>query len=138
MPRTYLIDTNIFLEVMLSQRRTGECKGFLAMLREGKVTGIVTDFTVHSIMVLMDRFKKLEELNVFLSSLTGYKGIYLYHMSISDEVKAVKMAQEHELDIDDAIQYAAALSMNVDAIISFDRDLDNLEVPRKEPEQISE
>lgn len=138
MPKTYLVDTNIFLEVMLSQRRTEECKSFLAMLRDGNIRGIVTDFTVHSIMVLMDRFKRLEELDVFLSSLAGYKGICLYHTPISDEIKAVKMAQEHDLDIDDAVQYAAALSMNADAIISFDRDFDNLEVPRREPEQIRE
>ncbi|HDI32159.1 MAG TPA: hypothetical protein ENF80_05015 [Thermofilum sp.] len=48
-----LIDTNIFLEVMLRRSRSGECKELLKMLRDGKVKGVVTDFTVHSIIVLL-------------------------------------------------------------------------------------
>ena len=135
MPKTYLIDTNIFLELMLSQSRSDECKKLLAMLRDGIVEAVVTDFTIHSIIVLMGRFKKLRELETFLFSLTAYKGLYAYTTSIADETKAVKVAKKSKLDIDDAIQYAAALSINADAIISFDRDLDGLKVPRKEPIQ---
>ena len=136
MPKTYLIDTNILLEFMLSQNRGDECKRLLTMLRDGTVRGVITDFTIHSIIVLMDRFKKLRELETFLSSLTAYKGLYVYTTSIADEIKAVKAAEENGLDIDDAIQYTAALSINADSIISFDKDLDNLKVPRKEPAQI--
>jgi len=134
----YLVDTNIFLEVLLSQRRKDECKKFLGMLRDGKVEGVVTDFTIHSIIVLMDGFGKLDELKVFLSSLTAYKGLYVYTTSIFDEVDAIKVAKKNNLDMDDAIQYVVALSINADAIVSFDRDFDNLRIPRKEPKQIIE
>jgi len=41
----YLVDTNIFLEVMLSRRRKDECKLFLKMLRDGEILGTVTDFS---------------------------------------------------------------------------------------------
>jgi len=132
----YLVDTNIFLEVLLSQRRKDECKKFLGMLRDGKVEGVVTDFTIHSIIVLMDGFGKLGELKVFLSSLTAYKGLYVYTTSIFDEVDAIEVAEKNSLDMDDAIQYVVALSINADAIVSFDRDFDNLRIPRKEPRQI--
>jgi len=135
---TYLVDTNIFLEVMLSRSKREECKKLLAMLRDGKAKGIVTDFTVHSIMVLMDRFKKLEELKTFLLSLMAHKGLYVYTTSVADEVNAVESAEESKLDVDDAIQYGTALSVNADAIISFDKHFDNLEVQRKEPAQIVE
>jgi len=136
LPKTYLIDTNIFLEIMLSQSRSDECKRLLAMLRDGIVEAVVTDFTIHSIIVLMGRFKRLRELETFLSSLTAYKGLYVYTTSLADETRAVKTSKESKLDMDDAIQYAAALSIDADAIISFDRDLDGLKVPRKEPIQI--
>jgi len=106
------------------------------MLRNGKVEGVVTDFTIHSIIVLMDGLGKLDELKVFLSSLTAYKGLYVYTTSIADEVDAIKVAKKNNLDMDDAIQYVAALSINADAIVSFDRDFDNLGIPRKEPKQI--
>lgn len=135
---TYLVDTNIFLEVMLSRSKREECKKLLAMLRDGKAKGIVTDFTVHSIMVLMDRFKKLEELKTFLLSLMAHKGLYVYTTPVADEVNAVESAEESKLDVDDAIQYGTALSVNADAIVSFDKHFDNLEVQRKEPAQIIE
>ena len=136
LPRIYLVDTNIFLEVMLSQNRKEECKKFLSLLRNGRVKGIITDFTIHSIMVLMSNLKKLKELEAFLKSLTAYKGLSIYMTSLIDEIKAIELAEETGLDIDDAILYAVALSIEAYAILSFDKDFDNLKVPRKEPMQI--
>ena len=40
----YLIDTNIFLEAMLSRSRAQECIELLKMLKDGKIEGVVTDF----------------------------------------------------------------------------------------------
>lgn len=132
----YLIDTSIFLEILLSRERKDECKKLLGMLRIGKIEGVVTDFTIHSIIVLMDNFGKLNELEVFLSSLTAYKSLHVYITSIFDEVRAIEIAKENSLDMDDAIQYTAALSINANAIVSFNKDFDNLKIPRKEPRQI--
>ena len=72
----YLVDANIFLEVLLSRTRKEECKNFLASLRDGKKSGIMTDFSVHSIIVIMDGLNRLRELKTFLSSLTAYKGLH--------------------------------------------------------------
>lgn len=123
---------------MLSRRRKEECKRLLGMLRDGRVVGIVTDFTIHSIIVLLDRLGRLGDLTVFLSSLTAYKGLHVYTTSIAEEVKAVKAAEEEGLDMDDAIQYTAALSVRADAIVSFDSDFDGLRIPRREPGEVVE
>jgi predicted nucleic acid-binding protein len=133
----YLVDTNIFLEVLLARSRKEECKKLLSQLRDGKKTGLVTDFTVHSIIVTMDNLNKLTELRIFLSSLIAYKGLHVHHTSITDEVKATETATKNKLDMDDAIQYTTALALNAEAIISFDKHFNNLKIPRKEPRQIS-
>jgi len=73
----YLVDTNIFLEVLLLQDRKEECENFLDLIRRGKKTGVVTDFTIHSIIVIMYNLKRLKELKIFLSSLTAYKGLHI-------------------------------------------------------------
>ena len=130
------MDTNIFLEVLLARKRKSECKKFLKFLKDGRIEGIVTDFTVHSIIVLMDHFKKLDKLKVFLSSLRGYKGLHVYTTSLMDELNAVDIALENGLDMDDAIQYAVALKFNVKAIVSFDRHFDDLKIPRLEPSKL--
>ena len=95
----YLIDTNIFLEVMLKREKSKECKKLLKLLKDGKVKGIVTDFTIHSIIVILDRFKKLEELKKFLLSIRAYKGLYVYNTSLGCEAKAVDIAKETGLDM---------------------------------------
>lgn len=132
----YLIDTNVFLEVMLSRKRKNECKKLLRLLRSGKVKGVVTDFAVHSIIVLMDSLGRLDGLEKFLSSMRAYKGLYVYPTSIVEEIRAVRIARERGLDMDDAIQYSAALTIGAEAIVSFDRDFDGLDIPRVEPRDI--
>jgi len=42
----YLIDTNIFLEIMLSRPKKEACKRFLNLLKTGKEIGIVTEFSL--------------------------------------------------------------------------------------------
>lgn len=132
----YLVDTNIFLEVLLARSRKEDCKKFLKELREGKKKGIVTDFTIHSIIVVMDSFKKLEALKVFLQSLTAYKGLHIFFTGLSTEIGAIEHALSKGLDMDDAIQYSAALSANAECIVSYDRHFDGLEIPRKTPEML--
>ena len=55
---------------------------------------------------------------------------------MADEVNAAEIALKQKLDMDDAIQYSTALSLNVEAIVSFDKHFENLTVPRKEPNLI--
>ena len=131
----YLVDTNIFLEVLLAQTRKGECEKFLSSLKTGKRKGVITDFTLHSIIVILGNLDKVNELKIFLSSLTAYKGLHLYHASITDHLNAVETALQNKLDMDDAIQYSAALSIKAEAIVSFDKHFNNLKTPRLEPHQ---
>lgn len=132
----YLVDANIFLEVLLARPRKDECKKFLSLLRDGKKAGLVTDFTLHSIIVMMDGMNRLSELRTFLSSLTAYKGLHVYNTSLTEEVRATEAAVQNRLDMDDAIQYTTAVAANAQAIISFDKHFNNLKIPRKEPCQI--
>lgn len=132
----HLIDTNIFLEVMLSRPKKETCKHFLNLLKTGKQIGIVTEFSVYSIMVIMAGFAKKKELKTFLSSLSAYKGLSIYTTTLLDKVKAIDISLKNDLDIDDSIQYSAALTLDVQSIVSFDKHFDGLEIPRIEPENL--
>ncbi len=129
----YLVDTNVFLEALLAQAKSGECEIFLENLRRGKITGLITDFSLHSIIVIMGSLNRVNDLKLFLLSLTAYKGLKIYQTTIADEIKAAEIAVNRNLDLDDAIQYSAALSVNAEAIVSFDKHFNNLKIPRKEP-----
>ncbi len=129
----YLIDTNIFLEVLLNRSRKAECKRLLWEVRDGRKRAIITDFSIHSIIVIIDSLHKFDVLKTFLLSLKAYKGLHLYHTTILDEVKAIEIAKDQNLSMDDAIQYSAALTTNAEAIISFDKHFNDLKIPRIEP-----
>ena len=132
----YLVDINIFLEVMLSGPKREACKHFLNLLKTGKETGIVTESSIYSTMVIMAGFTKKKELKTFLSSLSAYKGLSIYTATLSDKVKAVDVSLKNNLDINDSIQYSAALTLDVQGIVSFDKHFDGLEIPRVDPENL--
>lgn len=133
---SYLIDTNIFLEVMLSRRRKEECKDFLKQISAGKIRGILTDFSLYSLMLIMASYRKYSEIKKFLSSLAAYKGLFIYNCSLDDKINSIDVVLNEGLDVDDSIQYAAALSLRTKAIVSFDAHFDGLKVTRKEPAEI--
>ena len=83
----YLVDTNIFLEVLLSQSRKEECEKLLEQFKSAKKVGIVTDFTIHSVIVVMSSYDKLDALRVFLSSLKVYKGLKIYQTDVTTELR---------------------------------------------------
>lgn len=128
-----LIDTNIFLEVMLAQTRRKACMDFLNAVRAGRQKATVTDFTVYSIMIILDCRGKLRELDRFLRSLSAYRGLMVYATSLEDKVEAVELAANGVFDVDDVVQYASARKLHVKAVVSLDKDFDDREIPRMDP-----
>ena len=60
----YLIDTNIFLEILLKQEFNEKCKSYLSSNID-KIA--LSDFTLHSIGVILFRLKRHEQYFVFLN-----------------------------------------------------------------------
>jgi len=133
----FLIDTNIFLEVMLARSKRKACIAFLNAVKTGREKAAVTDFTIYSIMIILHVRGKLRELDRFLRSLTAYRGLTLYAASLEDKVQAVELAMSGEFNVDDAVQYASARSLRAKAIISLDRDFDDHDIPRMDPREFS-
>lgn len=129
----FLVDTNIFLEIMLAQRKRDECAQFLNLVRDGKQKAAVTDFTIYSIMIILDGAGRLRELRTFLSSLSAYRGLTIYATLLEDKLDAVRFAIEGKLDVDDALQYASASRLKVEGIVSLDKHFDGRDIPRIEP-----
>jgi|SRR3989339_546224 len=128
----YLIDTNIFLEVLLSRKNKDKCSSFLKEVQEGNIKAIMTDFSLHSLLVLMESFGKLKELKEFLIIISQFKGLMIYNTTIEDELKIIDISINSKLDFDDAVQYYTAKE-NSASIVSYDKDFDKLDVKRIEP-----
>lgn len=131
----YLIDTNIFLEVLLERERVEECRTFLKKLEEGKIRCFVTSFAIHNIELVTINYKRIRELEKFLTALLFYQNLTIHSTSIIEEIETLRVMREFNLDFDDALQYLIAEEFNL-KIVSFDKDFDNKPIQRLDPNQV--
>ena len=130
----YLLDTNIFLEILLEQEKSGECEILLKNIKNSKVLFYVSSFTLHSIEVAMIHEGKIELLSDFLRFILANKIIRL-DTNTNEELQILNFAKEFELDFDDAFQFYLCRRNNL-KIISYDKHFDKLRIERVEPRDV--
>ena len=128
----YLADTNIFLEGLLEQEKTDTVRSFLKTTQLEDI--FITDLSLHSIGIILFRFKKYKLFNSFLEELI-IDGIGVVSLTPGDLRDLDKVTQRFDLDFDDAYQYLAAEKHELQ-LISFDSDFDRTERGRKEPNEV--
>ncbi|MDE1858212.1 MAG: type II toxin-antitoxin system VapC family toxin [Thaumarchaeota archaeon] len=126
-----LIDTNVFLELLLGKKGAASSSAFLARVSSGEEDAVVTHFSLHSVEALLDRAKV--GIAPFLRNVEQSAGLLVYDTSLSDESAASILKDEVGLGFDDALQYFVARKLGAEEIVSFDRHFDGLDIPRAEP-----
>lgn len=123
-------DTNIFLEVLLGQAGSEEV---IALLNTGdRHHFYLSDFTLHSIGVLLFRHKLHEDYQQFIKDIVFTSGFTIISLSPEEMTAVSQAALKFNLDFDDAYQYCSASKQNL-TIVSFDKDFDKTDIKRKEP-----
>jgi len=126
----YLVDTNIWLERLLDQERSEEVGSFLAQISSDLL--FMTDFTFHSIGIVLSRLKRTDVLLKFVHDAFIEGDVSIVHFGPEDIAAVVETMQKFGLDFDDAYQYVAAERHNL-IVVSFDSDFDRTERGRKTP-----
>lgn len=116
----YLLDTNIFLEILLSQDKKEECKKFLT---DNIENCFITDFSLHSIGVITVRNNLTDIFQKFLDDLLPKIQILSLHKS--SYTKLPLIINSHKLDFDDAYQFSCA-EENKFKIVTMDKDFDKI------------
>jgi predicted nucleic acid-binding protein len=129
----YLVDTNIWLERLLNQEKSDEVGRFLNQVSGRDLS--VTDFTFHSICVILSRLAKNEVLLDFVQDVFIDGAVNLVSINPIDTHALVNAIDKYTLDFDDAYQYVAA-KRNELTLISFDSDFDKTDQGRKTPSDI--
>ncbi len=98
-----MLDTNVFLEILLDQEKKEEYKKFL----NDNIEGLnVTDFSLHSIGVILFRYGRKEVFQKFVEDILDAIGVLSLPIDCYREV--VNVSKSLNLDFDDAYQYAVA------------------------------
>ncbi len=132
----YLIDSNIFLEILLARKNKEQCKELLRKIKSNEIEGICSSFAIHSIEATIERLRSLKELKVFIQTIASMEKLLIWHSLLADDLTALNIASSKKLDFGDALQYYCAKKFNCRAIISFDKHFDKLDIPRKTPEEV--
>jgi predicted nucleic acid-binding protein len=125
-----LIDTNIFLEILLEQSRAEEAKELLRKVDQHDF--FISDFALHSVGLLLLRQRKPEVFRSFLSDMISSAGIIQLGLSPLEMEEVIQASGNFRLDFDDAYQYAVAERYGL-RIVSFDGDFDRTAQGRLQP-----
>lgn len=125
-----LVDTNIFLELFLGQKKAEDCERFLEKTSVGELEATITKFTVHAIEATLNDPALIL---TFLRNLQNSLGLNVYETTVEDEMAASMLMDEIKLDFDDSLQYYVAKKLGVNTIVSYDKHFDQVDIERKEP-----
>ena len=129
----FLVDTNIFLEVLLNQQSAREARSFLQKSDVHEL--FISDFSLHSIALILLRRRAFDLLERFLADTVRSGSVSVLAVSPGDLTQVLAAARHHGLDFDDAYQYVLAVQHEL-PLISFDADFDRTPLGRQRPDEI--
>jgi predicted nucleic acid-binding protein len=116
----YLLDTNIFLEILLKQVNSENCKKFISA-NSNEIC--ISDFALHSIGVILFRNEQYEVFNLFLKNFIS--GIYVLTLDKDNYSNISKLSNKYGMDFDDCYQLTVASEFKL-TLITLDSDSNKL------------
>lgn len=132
--QVFLVDTSVFLEVLLEQRRAQECLLLFERLTAGGHQVALTTFSLYSIGLKLEKREMQESFRRFLADGRQFNFL-LVGTEFQDEEAIFSICATQRLSFDDAHQYWAAKKLNA-KLVSFDADFDRTDLKRYEPADI--
>jgi len=117
----FLVDTNLWLELLLGQQRAQEVRQLLQQ-RLGSEFAL-TEFSLYSIGIILTRLNQDDLFARFVADALEQAGTRLLRLSAVDMKALLAVRKQFGLDFDDAYQYVAAEKFNL-TLLSFDKDFD--------------
>jgi uncharacterized protein len=117
----YLLDTNIFLELLLGQKEAGSVQALLSTKNPEEMG--ISDLAFHSIGIILYQKNAAPLFSDFVRDLFGEGGIPILALGSEDMKRLEHVSLAFSLDFDDAYQYVVAEKFGL-ALISFDTDFD--------------
>ena len=115
----FLVDTNIWLEGLLQQEKSNEVKSFFDEVPSSSLS--ISDFSFHSIGVILLHLKKVEVYNSFVTDLFVDRNVQLFSLTGLDHLDIIESHQKFKLDFDDTYQYIVCGKYDL-KLVTFDHD----------------
>jgi len=120
----FLVDTNIFLEILLEREKKESCKKFL----DNNIGNLnITDFSLHSIGVILFRYDKEDIFRKFVEDVAP--NTKLLSLPIWQYGEIVNAGINLNLDFDDAYRYNTAKYYGL-RLATMDKDFERIKDAR--------
>jgi len=129
----YLLDTNIFLELLLDQNEAASVQALLTTRVPADLH--ISDLAFHSIGIILYQKNAAHLFSAFVRDLFSDGGITILSLASEDVMRVEQVAAAFWLDFDDAYQYVVAEKFDL-ILISFDTDFDRTDKKRIIPAAI--
>ena len=121
------LDSNVIAYAFYKNEYTEKCQN---VLREG---GLVNVFNLIESFFIIEKETKSREIAQKSVKNLLKSNIQIIDVDVNLLFEALKRMNNLKLSIFDAIHYSCAIVNNCNAIISYDKDFDKLDIPREEP-----
>jgi len=131
----YLVDTNVWLERLLDREKSEIASGFFNLIPTEYL--FVSDFSIHSIGVILSRLKKPDIFEKFIDDLFvngQLEQLSLNPVDLSDVISNMK---HYKLDFDDSYQFTVVQKYDL-TLITFDKDFNAKGIKKYTPDEIIE
>lgn len=130
---SFLLDTNIWLERLLDQEKPALVGSMLDALPVNTIH--ISDFSLHSIGVILTRYEQHAVLAMFVDDLFENGLLHPVSLEAYDFKNLISNSKRFNLDFDDA--YQLTISQKFDfTIVTFDKDFDAKEIEKVSPEEV--
>jgi predicted nucleic acid-binding protein len=128
-----LVDTNVWLERLLDQDKSEIVSKFLNRTSIEKL--FVSDFSIHSIGVILSRLNKFDILEKFINDLFVNGQIEQLSLEPVDLIDVIVNMKKFKLDFDDSYQISVTQKYDL-TIITFDKDFNAKGIKKNTPDEI--
>lgn len=137
MDEIVFLDANIFLEIALEDKNSGQCKELINLILNNKLKAHTSDFIIYTCLIQLqykskEKFKKMKEFLIFINSLN----LIIIKPTLNELSKIMNYMEKNNLDFDDGLVVSCMVSNNIKNLISFDKDFDKIDIiKRSEPKK---
>ena len=129
----YLVDTNVWLERLLDQEKSAVASKFFDLITTDLL--FVSDFSIHSIGVILSKLKKYDVFEKFINDLFINGQIELLSLDSADLLDVINNIEKFNLDFDDSYQLTVAQKYDL-TLVTFDKDFKKKGIKKKTPDNI--
>lgn len=131
----YLVDTNVWLERLLDQDKSEVASQFFNLIPTENL--FVSDFSIHSIGVILTRLNKFEVFGKFINDLFVNGQLEQLSLDTVELLDVIANIQKFKLDFDDSYQFCIAQKYDL-TIVTFDKDFNVRGIKKNTPNEIIE